>query len=135
MMGIASPQQQPVRQSCGNGGGTSVRSGDCSILSRRGFQTAAGWPQPGTQESVMGSVHLMGKSFGPEAIHAMSAAFDSAWQDLEASGNIFNSSFTAVWAREKIAERILTMVLRGERDPALLSDDALAHLARVLPRK
>jgi hypothetical protein len=77
----------------------------------------------------------MGKSFGPEAIHAMSAAFDSACQDLEASGNIFNSDFTAVWAREKIAERILTMVLRGERDPALLSDDALAHLARVLPRK
>jgi len=77
----------------------------------------------------------MEKSFGPEAIEAMSAAFDSAWQDLEASGNIFSSGFTAVWAREKIAERILTMVLCGERDPDLLSDDALAHLARVLPRK
>jgi hypothetical protein len=49
----------------------------------------------------MGSVHLMGKSFGPEAIHAMSAAFDSAWQDLEASGNIFSSGFTAVWAARK----------------------------------
>jgi hypothetical protein len=89
----------------------------------------------GMQESVMGTVHLMEKSFGPEAIHAMGTAFDSAWQDLEASGNIFSSQFTADWARKKLAERILTMVLGGECDPDHLSDDALAHLAHVLPRK
>jgi hypothetical protein len=77
----------------------------------------------------------MERSFGPEAIHAMSAAFDSAWQDLDASGNIFSSRFTADWARQKIAKRILTMVLRGERDPDHLSDDALAHLAHVLPHE
>jgi len=81
----------------------------------------------------------MEKPFGPEAIHAMSATFDSAWQDLEASGNIFSSQFssrsTADWARKNIATRILTTVLRGERDPDHLSEDALAHLAHVLPRK
>jgi hypothetical protein len=99
------------------------------------LQTVAGWLNTATQESAMGSVHLMEKSFGPEAIHAMGAAFDSAWQDLEASGNIFSSRFTADWARKNIAKRILTMVLRGERDPDHLSDDALAHLAQVLPRK
>ena len=89
----------------------------------------------GTHETVMGSVHLMDRFFGPEAIHAMGAAFDSAWQDLEASGNIFSAQFTADWARKNIAERILTMVLGGERDPDHLSNDALAHLAHVLPRK
>ena len=81
----------------------------------------------------MGTVHLIDKSFGPEAIHAMGAAFDSAWQDLEASGNIFSSRFTADWARKRIATRIITMVFGGERDPGHLSDDALAHLAHALP--
>ena len=83
----------------------------------------------------MGNVSCSDKFFDPEATHAMGAAFDSAWEDLEASGNIFSPQFTADWARKKLAERILTMVLRGERDPDHLSDDALAHLAHVLPRK
>ena len=81
----------------------------------------------------MGRVLLIDRSFDPEAIHAMGAAFDSAWQDLEASGNIFSSHFTADWARKRIATRIVTMVLSGERDPSHLSDDALAYLAYALP--
>ena len=90
---------------------------------------------PGIQHpgDAMGTVHLIDRSFGPEAIHAMGAAFDSAWQDLEASGNIFSSRFTADWARKRIATRIITRVLGGERDPGHLSDDALAHLAHALP--
>ena len=64
----------------------------------------------------------------------MGAAFDSAWQVLEASGNIFNSHFTADWARKTIATRIINMALRGERDPDRLSDDALAYLVQALPR-
>jgi hypothetical protein len=39
--------------------------------------------------SAMGTVHYIGKSFDPAATHAMRAAFDNAWRDLEASGNIF----------------------------------------------
>ena len=88
---------------------------------------------PGTQGNAMGMVHLIDRSFDPEAIHALGAAFDSAWQDLEASGNIFNSHFTPDWARKRIATRIITRVLGGERDPGHLSDDALAYLARALP--
>jgi hypothetical protein len=80
----------------------------------------------------MGTVHLIDRSFDPEAIHALGAAFDSAWQDLEASGNIFNSHFTPDWARKRIATRIITRVLGGERDPSHLSDDALADLAHAL---
>jgi hypothetical protein len=76
------------------------------------------------------------KSFESEAIHAMAAALDSAWQDLEASGNIFSSQFPADWAREKMAKRIINMARRGERDPDHLSEDAVAYLARrVAPPK
>jgi hypothetical protein len=81
----------------------------------------------------MSNIHLTDKSFDPEATHAMGAAFDSAWQDLEASGNIFSPQFTADWARKTIATRIINMVHRGERDPHRLSDDALACLAHALP--
>ena len=84
----------------------------------------------------MGNVHYIEKAFDPEATRAIGAAFDSAWQDLQASGNIFSSQFTADWSREKIAKRIINMAQRGERDPDRLSYDALEYLAqRVAPRK
>jgi hypothetical protein len=82
----------------------------------------------------MGNVHPTDKSFDPEATDAMGVAFDSAWQVLEASGKFFNSHFTADWARKTIATRIIDMALRGERDPARLSDDALAYLIHALPQ-
>jgi hypothetical protein len=84
-----------------------------------------------TQGSAMANAD---KSFDPEATHAMGVAFDSAWHDLEASGNIFSSQFTADWARKRIATRIINMVHRGERDPDRLRDDALAYLAHALPQ-
>jgi hypothetical protein len=82
----------------------------------------------------VGNVDRADKSFDPDATHAMGVAFDSAWQVLEASGNIFNSHFTADWARKTIATRIINMALRGERDPDRLSDDALAYLVHALPQ-
>jgi hypothetical protein len=60
----------------------------------------------------------------------MGAAFDSAWHDLKASGNVFSSQFPADLARETIAKRIMYMAQRGERDTDRLCEDALAHLAR-----
>ena len=55
---------------------------------------------------------------------------------MQASGDIFSSQFTAEWAREKVAKRIINMAKRGERDPDRLSYDALEYLAqRVAPRK
>ena len=80
--------------------------------------------------SAMGTVHYIGKSLDPAATHAMRAAFDNAWRDLEASGNIFSSRFPADRACERIAKRITNMVQRGERDPDHLADDALDYLAR-----
>ena len=70
------------------------------------------------------------KCFDVEATRAMGAAFDGAWTDLEASGNIFSSQFPADRAREVIAKRIIYMAQRGERDADRLSEDALAYLAR-----
>jgi hypothetical protein len=70
------------------------------------------------------------KCFNPEATHAMGAAFDSAWHDLEASGNIFSSQFPPDRARETIAKRIIDMAQRGERDTERLSKDAFAYFAR-----
>ena len=81
----------------------------------------------------MGNVDRTDKSFDPEATHAMGVAFDSAWHDLEASGNIFGPRFTADWARKRIATRIINMALRGERDPDRLCNDALAYLAHAVP--
>jgi hypothetical protein len=78
----------------------------------------------------MGTVHYIGKSFDPAATHAMRAAFDNAWRDLEASGNIFSSRFPADRACERIAKRITNMVQRGEREQAVLAEDALDYLAR-----
>jgi hypothetical protein len=37
---------------------------------------------------------------GPASARAMMEAFDNAWRDLEASGNIFSSQFPADWARD-----------------------------------
>ena len=40
------------------------------------------------------------KCFDVEATRAMGAAFDSAWHDLKASGNIFSSQFPAVLLKQ-----------------------------------
>ena len=81
----------------------------------------------------MGSVHYLGRSLDPEAMRAIGAAFDSAWQDLAASGSIFSARFPADWACGQIAKRITSMVQRGERDPDHLTEDALDYGARRAP--
>ena len=78
----------------------------------------------------MGSVHYLGRSLDPEAMRAIGAAFDSAWQDLAASGSIFSARFPADRACGQIAKRITSMVQRGERDPDHLTEDALDYVAR-----
>jgi hypothetical protein len=63
----------------------------------------------------MDTVHHIEKSFDSETTRAMMEAFDNAWRDLEASGNIFSSQFPADWARDQIAKRIIKMARVGER--------------------
>ena len=97
----------------------------------------------GKQSTVAGNTRMQGsamsnlcppdQSFDPEVTHAMGMAFDSAWQDLEASGNIFSPCCTKDWARNTIAARIIDTAGHGEHDPHRLSNDALAHLAQLVP--
>jgi hypothetical protein len=61
---------------------------------------------------------LNGAAFGPEAVRAMSAAFETSCQAL----GVGNSSNVV---REIIAKKIIELALRGERSPDRLRDGAL----------
>ena len=60
-------------------------------------------------------------AFDDDATRAMSLAFDRACISLRASG-------MATIVRELIAQRIVEVAVRGERDPARLHDQALKAL-------
>ena len=55
--------------------------------------------------------------FEPEAIHAMSVAYEDICRSLKVDGN--------ETARETIAIRVIELARRGERDPAVLRDRVL----------
>jgi len=57
--------------------------------------------------------------FDPEAIRAMSVAFD----DICAALNVSESASAA---REVIAERVIELAQRGERDPVRIREKVLA---------
>jgi hypothetical protein len=67
-------------------------------------------------------------AFDPETIDILAAAFEVAWENLQASGGPLTND-TAASTRELLAKRIIDMGSRGERDPLKLMNDALAHLA------
>ena len=67
------------------------------------------------------------KAFGPEATQCMAAAFDQAWQELQAMGHVSTASFRATATREKLACRILELADDGEDDPSILKDYAVAY--------
>jgi hypothetical protein len=58
-------------------------------------------------------------AFEPEAIEAMSEAFEAALKELPDTGEV---------TREVIARRIIAAATLGERDPVRLQEAALAGL-------
>jgi hypothetical protein len=58
-------------------------------------------------------------AFEPEAIEAMSEAFESALKELQDTGDVM---------REVVARRIIAAATLGERDPARLREAALTGL-------
>jgi hypothetical protein len=58
-------------------------------------------------------------AFEPEAIEAMSEAFESAVKELQDTGDVM---------REVVARRIIAAATLGERDPARLREAALTGL-------
>jgi hypothetical protein len=65
-------------------------------------------------------------SLDPTTKAALEAAFDEAWLTLKALGD------TSVTAAE-LAQAMMRLAERGERDPARLHDDALSDLVPAEP--
>ena len=63
--------------------------------------------------------HRMNVAFDPEALAVLEGVFDEAWVSIQAqrNGNI---------TRAALAERILKLAVKGERNPARLLDGALS---------
>jgi len=67
--------------------------------------------------------------FEPDEVQIFVAAFDDAWEAVQASGVIYPEA-TAKAARAILAKHIIEAAKQGERDHARLRDGALAALAR-----
>lgn len=75
-------------------------------------------------------------AFTPETIAVMSAAFDSAWEQLVAAGRVETMPFRAEMTRERIASAIIGEARKGITDPGILVAAALANtLAEQMPRR
>jgi hypothetical protein len=72
--------------------------------------------------------------FDPEATKILTAAFDTAWQTLQTSGNVLAADYRSAATRELLAEQIIERARQGERDPIRLVDDALVYLATNPPK-
>ena len=68
------------------------------------------------------------RTFDPETVHLMGAAFENAWESLTARGDRLADPLEAAHSRELLAKRIIELAQRGGRDSIRLCDDALAYL-------
>ena len=64
-------------------------------------------------------------AFQPEEVRILTAAFDKAWEAVQASGAKFDTERNAVAARTIIAKHIIGAAKLGERDQGRLRDGAL----------
>jgi hypothetical protein len=64
-------------------------------------------------------------AFQPEDVRILTAAFDKAWEAVQASGAKFETEHNAVAARTIIAKHIIEAAKQGERDQGRLRDGAL----------
>ena len=67
--------------------------------------------------------------FDAEDMQILSAAFDKAWEAVQASGVIFDKA-KADSARAILAKHIIAVAKDGERDHGRLRDGALVALAQ-----
>jgi hypothetical protein len=68
--------------------------------------------------------------FAPETAQVMRQVYENAIKSLETTHPIIVSED---WVRETLVLRIIETAKKGERDPACLHEDALAHLASMMP--
>jgi hypothetical protein len=69
-------------------------------------------------------------AFGPAEIRILVSAFDKAWDCIQASGAIFETSAHAETARAILAKHIIEAAKQGELDQRRLRDGALVAWAR-----
>jgi hypothetical protein len=67
-------------------------------------------------------------AFGPDEIRILVAAFDKAWESVQASGAIFDTGVES--ARAILAKHIIEAAKHGERDQGRLRDGAIVALTR-----
>ena len=71
---------------------------------------------------------LANSAFDPEATERLGAAFDQAWQVLEAAGSRLADEAHAAATREILAKTVILLGKSGERDVTRLVHGALALL-------
>jgi hypothetical protein len=69
-------------------------------------------------------------AFDPDEIRILVAAFDKAWESVQASGAIFDTDAKTQLARAILAKHIIEAAKQGERDQGRLRDGALVALAQ-----
>jgi hypothetical protein len=63
-------------------------------------------------------------AFNPDEIRTLVAAFDRAWESVQASGAIFDTDAAAEIARAVLAKHIIEAAKQGEHDQRRLRDGA-----------
>jgi len=75
----------------------------------------------------MSILKLLGKhTFDVDTTIILASAFDAAWLSLQTSGSPFAADDRASHTRDLLAQRIIEIAQRGERDKRRLVEEALA---------
>jgi hypothetical protein len=69
-------------------------------------------------------------AFDPDEVHTLVAAFDKAWEAIQASGVVYPEA-KAETVRAILAKHIIAAAKNGERDHGWLRDGALLALAQA----
>ena len=76
----------------------------------------------------MSILRLLGKhTFDVDTTIILASAFDAAWLSLQTSGSPFAADDRASQTRDLLAQRIIEIAQRGERDKRRLVEEALAR--------
>ena len=77
----------------------------------------------------MSILKLLGKhTFDVNTTIILASAFDNAWLSLQISGSPFAADECAAATRELLAQRIIEIAQRGERNKRRLVDEASLNL-------
>jgi hypothetical protein len=73
---------------------------------------------------------LSDAAFDSETTELLGAAFEAAWEKVNAAGSALAEGPEAASTRELLARRIIELAKRGERNLDRLVESALDHLAK-----